>query len=215
MNITKTGQIIETTKFIELDLSQLHYDKTIYVDNNCYWVKVFHHNNPASNGVFTANASSDWRNGIYESEHKWFDLGIVNTLPKYEFMVKQKLESSSSETKYRWIQNINPFFATYDDVVAANVTKITTSGYSTLAAAGGIYEKNGSAKMCIANANSGNWFGAIGSWTVYQTGFPGYPNTTIKSGYLDLYVRVYINENKQQAQLLKNLATNATTFYEY
>ena len=44
--------------------------------------------------------------------------------------------------------------------------------------------------MVIANSNSSNWYGAAGIWTAYQNGIPWYPNTTITTGYMDIYIRI-------------------------
>jgi len=45
-------------------------------------------------------------------------------------MVKQKTTVDATETKWRWIQNINPMIATWDDVKPGTITFVTT-GYST------------------------------------------------------------------------------------
>ena len=49
---------------------------------------------------------------------------------------------------------------------------------------------NNDAYLVTANSASTNWFGAIGAWTDFGGGIPGYPNTGIKSGFMDLYLRV-------------------------
>ena len=53
-------------------------------------------------------------------------------------MIKQKLLDTDDETKYRWIQNYNPMTATYEQVVADNITKVTTAGYSSHDLYGGL-----------------------------------------------------------------------------
>ncbi len=164
------------------------YDKQIYTEpDNSQWLHIARHNNPGSSGYFTRDSS--WETGVYIDDNRWYDVAIVNLLNNFEFMVKQKTTSSVTETKYRWIQSINPLKAVYNDVKPAAVTRITTTGY-TDGSQGGLWKMNSSARLCIANANSSNWYGAIGSWTAYSNGIPGYPNTTITSGYIDLYVRI-------------------------
>ena len=80
-------------------------------------------------------------------------------------MIKQKVTSTSAEAKYRWIQTKNPMTAAYGDVDAADVTKITTTGYTSTY--GGISKnKNGGNTFLSANnGKSGNWYGAFGSYT--------------------------------------------------
>ena len=152
------------------------------------WAHVVHHNNPGG-GVFAQ--TDDFVGGVYKDVNRWFKFyEVVTKLSSFEFMVKQKTTSSATEVKYRWIQNVSPIGATYEQVAPAQVTRITTNGY-TNGNFGGLYVTNSNAHLCIANATKGNWYGAFGSWTAYQNGTPGYPNTVVTTGYMDLYVRVY------------------------
>lgn len=169
------------------------YDKTIYTEpDNSQWIRIFHHNNP-TNAKFTN--TDNWSAGVYKDNNRWFDIyDAVKALNKYEFMLKQKTTSSATEVKYRWIQNVSPLIATYNDVKPSAVTRITTTGY-TNGNNGGIYIFNSNTHMVIANATNGNWYGAIGSWTAHSGGIPGYPNTTITSGYMDLYVKISDYQN--------------------
>lgn len=187
----------------------LHYDKTLYTEpDGSTWVRIFHHNNPASN-LFTQN--SNWSSGVYIDADRWYDIEeIVNNLVKYEFMVKQKAASDSTETKYRWIQNINPLTATYNDVKPASVTRITTTGYSdNTTYGGGLYILNSNTHMTIATTSNGSWWGASGCWTAFQGGIPGALGTVITSGYIDLYVRVYPN-----IKMIQNYGTSSIEFIE-
>jgi hypothetical protein len=44
--------------------------------------------------------------------------------------------------------------------------------------------------MSIANSTAANWWGAAGSWTAYNTnGIPGFPEHTVTTGYMDIYIR--------------------------
>ena len=166
------------------------YDKIIYQEpDGTQWLHIAHHNNPSSSGYFTQ--SSTWEQGVYVNADKWYDVeGVIPQISKYEFMVKQKTTSGATETKYRWVQYKNPLIATWDDVKPGTVTINTSSGY-TSSSFGGLWKKNSQARLCIANASNGNWYGAFGCWTTYNTNqVPGYPNTNISTGYMDLYVNV-------------------------
>lgn len=168
--------------------SKLQYDKNIYTEpDGSQWVHVFHHNNPAG-GLFASTDS--FTTSVYKDENRWLDMALVmSSVTSWELLYVQKDTSTSAEKKYRWIQNINPFNATWTDVQPGNVTYVTGNGY-TSSTQGGLWKNNGSTYFAIANASSGNWFGAIGSWTAYSGGTPGYPNTTVTSGSMDLYVRL-------------------------
>lgn len=106
-------------------------------------------------------------------------------------MVKQKQTSSSSEEKYRWTQKTNPMGGSWNDVQpsSSNIVRNTSNGY-TANSMGGIYKASSNTYLIIANASNGNWFGAFGSWSNHQGGIPGFPNTVITTGYMDLYLRV-------------------------
>lgn len=165
------------------------FDTVTYTEpDGSVWARVFHHNNPGTTGMF---ASTDtFSTGVYKDSNRWYDVErVCNKLSRFEIMVKQKTTSDATEVKYRWVQTTNPTAATYTDVQPSAVTRNTSSGY-TDGGNGGLYLMNSSARCCIANATSGNWFGAAGSWTTYQGGFPGYPNTVITTGYMDIYVRI-------------------------
>ena len=170
-------------------LNLVKYDKNIYTETDgSKWVRIFHHNNPASK-LFSN--TDTWALGVYKDADRWFDIyPIVQNLTTFEFMVKQKTTSAATEVKYRWIQNKSPLVATYNDVKPDAVTRITTSGY-TNGNQGGLWRSgHANTHMVIANSNSGNWYGATGCWVAYQGGIPGYPNTVITTGYIDLYIKI-------------------------
>lgn len=167
---------------------QTKYDTSVYTEpDGTKWVRIVHHSNPA-NGLFTQGSS--WGSSVYVDSNRWYDVNdTINALTKYEFMVKQKNTSSASEVKYRWVQKKSPLTATWYDVKASEVVRNTSSGY-TDGGYGGLYILNSNTYLCIANGSNGNWYGAFGCWTTYSGGIPGYPNTVVTSGYMDLYVRV-------------------------
>lgn len=172
------------------------YDHTFYTEpDGTVWTRIFHHNNPGG-GVFSSTDS--FASGVYKDANRWYDIeGILKFSNSsgfiidhgYEFMIKQKTTSSAQEVKYRWLQYNNPLFADWNDVQPNYITRITTDGY-TDGSYGGLYLNTGSqsTRFIIANSNSSNWYGAIGCWTNYQNGIPGYPNTVITTGYMDLYI---------------------------
>jgi len=124
-------------------------------------------------------------------------------------MVKQKTTDTAAEVKYRWTQTANPLTATWNDVKPGTVTFNTSSGY-TSSSYGGLYLfKTSNLHMCIANGNNGNWYGGIGAATAYNGGIPGYPNTTVTSGYIDLYIRVY-----NGTKIIKNIGISSSEFIE-
>ena len=152
------------------------------------WIHVAHHNSPNSSGLFSS--SDNFSSLVYKDSNRWFNVNsVVNGITTYEFMVKQRTTIDAAEVKYRWKQNKSPLTATYADVAPSAVTRVTTAGY-TDGGYGGLYILNSSSYMVIANSTNGNWYGAFGAFSNYQGGIPGYPSTTITSGYMDLYVRV-------------------------
>ena len=205
--ITKQGQI-KGQNLLETYLPL--YDKNIYTEpDGSTWIHIFHHNNPA-NSKFN-ETTLDWTTGKYLDTDRWYDVdqAIYYTLSPYEFMVKQKTTSSAAETKYRWVQTVNPLTAVWADVKPGTVTFNTSSGYTSSSHGGMYLLKSSSLHMCIANSNSGNWYGGIGVATAYSGGIPGYPNTTVTTGYVDLYMRVY-----NGTKIIKNVGISSTEFIE-
>lgn len=199
-NITKQG-IISASAISETFVNP--FDTSFYIEpDGSTWIRLVHHNNPA-NAKFDQN--NTFASSVYLDTNRWFYASIVNKITNnvYEFMIKQKGLSTDNEVKYRWIQTKNPFTAVFGDVDADDVTKITTSGYSTNSSYGGIYKFNSNSYFVANNGNNGNWFGALGAWSTWNDGIPGYAGTAIKSGYMDLYLRVD-NQINNVAAIFKN-----------
>lgn len=167
------------------------YDKDIYAEpDGSLWIRIFHHNNPGS-GVFATTDTFD--SLVYKDENKWFNVAMCNQVNSWELMIKQKATPSSTETKYRWVQTVNPMNATYAQVAQANITRNTSSGYSTYGTYGGLYHKINDSKTYIAcndGSSASNYWCALGSFTIYQSGIPGYAQVVVTTGYVDLYLRV-------------------------
>jgi hypothetical protein len=177
------------------------------------WIRLVHHNNPA-NAKFSQ--SNTFSSSVYLDDDRWFYASIVNKITNntYEFMIKQKPASTSTEEKYRWIQRVNPFTAVFEDVDSADVTKITTTGYSVHSSYGGIYKFNTSNTYFVTNnGTKGNWWGALGSWGTFNGGIPGFAQKTITTGYMDLYLRVD-NQTGDFASIFKN-SISASQFMEF
>ena len=185
-HILKQG-IIKSGVFSETFISP--FDTNFYIEpDNTVWIRLTHHNNP-TNARFSSTDPFD--KSVYLNVDRWFYASIVNKITNntYEFMIKQKKTSTGTEEKYRWIQTVNPYTAVFEDVDAADVTKIT-DGYDTVNNYGGIYKLNNNSYFVANNSNKGNWYGAIGCWNVYNSGIPAYGGGAVTTGYLDLYLRV-------------------------
>lgn len=185
VNIGKNSVVKSTTfsEFIENT-----YDKNIYVepDGSC-WIRIVHHNNPAS----ARFASSDpFTSQVYKSADIWFNVALCNYITgTWELMTKQTATAGATETKFRWIQKYNPMTATYAQVASSEVTKITTSGYTSFST-GGIYPINSNTYLCTNNGSQGNWWGAFGAWNTHQSGTPAWNGVVVTTGYSDLYLRL-------------------------
>lgn len=186
--IYKTG-ITQGQEISEIDgMSNLKYDPNVYIEpDGSAWVRIFHHANPTSNKF----ASSDtFTTGVYKDENRWFNFDLCNNVNTWEFMLIQKAESTTTtETKYRWIQTKNPLVAVYADVASANIIKITTSGYTTFSH-GGLYKINSNTYLCTNNGANGNWWGAVGAWNAHGGGIPAWASVVVKTGYVDVYLRI-------------------------
>lgn len=184
-NIGKNG-VMQTDDLMEYKLN-LQYDDRIYVESDgTMWLHIFHHNNPTS---YKFASNNDFVNGCYIDANRWFNINVCKNLKSWEFIYQQSTTADGGITKYRWIQSKSPYTASYSDVAPGTVTRVTTSGY-TNGGNGGLYIVNSGTYMVVANSSNGNWFGATGCWDSYNGGIPGYPNTTVTTGCIDIFVRI-------------------------
>lgn len=213
--VRKNG-VTEIQNISEFDaLSYLKYDPNLHIEpDGSVWVHIYHHNHPdlgsfASTDTFAASVKKD--------ENRWFNgTQVCNQLNKWEFLVKYAFTQNGTEYKERWIQTKNPESAVFGDVDAADITRITGDGYKT-GTWGGLYKKNSSAYWVMNNGNSGNWFGATGSFSIYQGGIPGYGGGTVTTtGYNDLYVRIdnVLSTVSTNGRLTKNGVLIGSNFIE-
>lgn len=157
-----------------------------YEPDNTVWIKIVHHNNPA-NVKFASN--NTFTTSVYIDADRWFNVALCNLVSKWELMIKQMPTTGGTESKFRWIQKYNPMTATYAQVAATEVTKNTSSGYSSFSD-GGLYPINSNTYLCTNNGNQGNWWGSVGAWNAHQGGIPAWNGTVVTTGYMDLYLRV-------------------------
>ena len=186
LSVNKNG-IISTELHSEFIVNT--FDTNYYVEpDESMWIRIFHHNNPANARFASTNT---FTSQVYLDTDRWFNVALCNQLSdSWELMVKQKTTSTATETKYRWIQYKNPMTAVFGDVDVADVSINSSSGYTVLSNYGGIYYKNSNTYLCVNNANSSNWMGAVGSWNAWNNGIPGWGSTAVTTGYMDLYLRI-------------------------
>lgn len=191
-SILKSG-IVTTEQFGENPINTI--DPQIYIEpDGSMWTRIVHHANPA--GALFASTNT-FSTQVYLDENRWFNASICNQNVSgyWELMIKQMANTGGTEQKFRWIQTTNPMDTNrFEETKAANVTKITTEGYSSAESFGGCYVKNSSTYMCCNNGTASSWFGALGAWTTWKSGVPQYGSTSssgvIKTGYIDLYLRL-------------------------
>lgn len=166
--ILKTG-ITKIDGFVEIN------ENTKVLEDGSVFLQILHHNNPASNLFTSFNCWQNDDSNLYSS--LILLKTIFNNLDEYEFLVCEKLESSSSESQIRWKQTSNPALSS------------TLSGYTLISGSssqtGGLMNKGTYGAM----HNGNTWWNCCGSYTKYSGGIPGFTGI-IKSGYLDLYIKI-------------------------
>ena len=173
----KTG-VVQASNFMDLYHTE---------PDGSRWVMVAMHSNPTS---YKFSSSDTFSTFVYKDNNRYFQGRLCDHVNRWEFLVLQKQKASSSVEKYRWVQTKNPNTASFADVASANVTKNTSSGYSSTSY-GGIYKYNSSTYYCANNGTSGNWFGAVGSWNEWNGGIPGWEGKAIvDGGGIVLYLRI-------------------------
>ena len=199
MSITKQG-IITSTEFTEFISNT--YDTNVYIEpDKSAWIRIARHNHP---DTLRFSSSDSFTTQVYKSSDVWFNVALCNYLSgSWELMVKQALTAGGTETKFRWIQQTNPMAGSFNETVAANIQRNTSSGYAT-SNYGGIYKHNSNTYLVGNNGTNGNWHGAFGCWTLYNGGIPGFMNVVVTTGYMDLYLRMDSKSNLSQTSIDKN-----------
>lgn len=176
------------TNFEEVSDSMPLYDNNIHIEpDGSEWIHIFHHNNPASNLFASTNT---FLTQVHTDANRWFDVSYCYKLPKYEFLLKQSTTTGSTEYKYRWIQNINPMVAGFNDVSRSKVTYNEGTGYTVPGTTyGGLCRGIGSTYLRANNNAASNWWGAIGAWGLSGGYVPSWNGQQVTTGCIDLYVR--------------------------
>lgn len=145
------------------------------------WLKVLHHNSPATNLFTSANGKRNDDSNLY-SRLGLFDNNTNFRMPnnRYQFMVREKLESTSVENQGIWTQTTNPTASTAAgfQLVSSNVT-LPRSFALTHQDSRAVFDDSGST----------TWWCSCACNTAYNGGIPGFYGI-VKTGYVDLYVRV-------------------------
>ena len=116
------------------ETTDINYDYGIYREesDNSYWIRIAHHNVPGS-GLFSS--TDTFASDVYIDKDRWFQGSLCNNLfGPWELMVKQKFTSDGAESKFRWIQTVNPMDGSdnaFEQTKEANITKVSgsVSGY--------------------------------------------------------------------------------------
>lgn len=155
------------------------YDKI--TDDGAMFVQIASHDKSAD-GMFASTDAFE-TSKVTKGTNTWTD--FTNITPwdgvNYEFIY---VDDSGIER--RWSQTVHPNTATYADTLytSSKFTAISNIGES----CGGMYKLNSATFYCINNSRNGDWWGAIGCWTTYSSGFPGYPSNITTT--LKLYMRI-------------------------
>lgn len=171
------------------DLIKLLYDKKLHIEpDGSVWAHIYHHNRP---DLGSFSSTDDFANSVKIDDNRWFNATeIVNSFSsEWEFLIIYNFTQGGTVYKERWIQTKNPETAVFGDVDAADITRVTGNGYRT-GTWGGLYKKNSSAYWVMNNGTNGNWWGATGSFSIYQGGIPGYGGSITTTGCNDLYIRI-------------------------
>ena len=143
------------------------------------WLRILHHNAPATNLFTQANSRDNDDENLFSKLKVLFNNDNFRRADgNYEFMAKEKLNSTSTEQTYRWTQTSNP-------------TASTCTGYKLVSQTNNPGRNFGISFGPTGNcvfSNKNAWWCALGCWTAYQGGIPGFENV-VKTGYMDLYVR--------------------------
>lgn len=150
--------------------------------SGCTWYRVLHHNTPATKLFTSANGKRNDDTDLY-SRLGLFDSNTNFRMAdnKYEFLVREKLESTHTESAATWVQTSSPTASTISGF------QLLSSNPPTPPRTFGLTHQ--SANAVFDDSGTNTWWCACGCNTAYQGGIPGFYGN-VKTGYLDLYVRV-------------------------
>lgn len=188
MSIGKNG-VWKGKEFSNYSYRSIISPQVIQEPDGSMWLQIYRLNNPTTNGYF--KNTDTFINGVYLDENRWFNINACNAFSKWELLVKQKAtETIATESKYRWIQSVNPMIATHAEVATDKITYITTSGYSTHTY-GGMYKKNSACYLSQHVPNQpGWWWGGIGPWQLNGSSIPAWAGVSVTTGYTEVYIRI-------------------------
>lgn len=159
-------------------------------DGSHWQLLMFHYVDDGKNLFTSSNANNCNDFGLF-SRLKDIDGFKLNN--QYEFYAIQ------DDTTYRWIQTNAPLTTTAVTGFSA------VSGYNSPGA--GICKCSGNTLLARTNS-TGNWWNAMGCYTIYNNGIPGF-NSIICKKYMALYARIEKADVK-----LSNQTANASEFLE-
>ena len=164
------------------------YDPEVLIepDGSC-WAHIGHHADPTT---YKFSSGDPFATGVWKDDRRFLDASFCDNVDKWEFIVEQKQLANSAVQRFRWAQPVNPNTGTFENTVAANITRYGSDAGYTDSGYGGIYKLNSSTYYCCNNGTKGNWMGAIGCWTAHNGGILGYGGTIKDGGYTDLYIRI-------------------------
>ena len=164
------------------------YDQEVLIepDGSC-WAHIGHHADPTT---YKFASSDPFATGVWKDDRRFLDASYCDLVDKWEFIVEQKQLANSAVQRFRWAQPVNPNTGTFENTVAANITRYGSDAGYTDSGYGGMYKINSNTYYCCNNGTKGNWMGAIGCWTAFNGGIPGYGGSIKDGGYTDLYIRI-------------------------
>lgn len=155
-------------------------DSNSWTPSEPIWMRVLHHNNPKAARFASIEDGKDKDTEDQFSKLKIFfnNDNYRRSDGTYEFMVKEKLESGSTEQVFRWKQTSNPTASTVTGYQLISQTMNPNRSFG--------LKCNGSYAVFH---NGSTWWCACGAFSAFNNGIPGFGGTVL-TGYIDLYVRV-------------------------
>lgn len=153
------------------------------------WACLLVHNNPANNLFANDSAGGcygKYGDNLYSRLHLLTGNSFKTSGGVIEFLVIQKAESSNGDSYYRWTQTVNPI----DTGTSSSSCTSANIGFTNVSNAPYGLCRRSNYSYFTGTGQGSSWWGAIGCYTAYSGGIPGFASVIVKSGYLKLYVRI-------------------------
>lgn len=162
-------------------------------DDGTIWLCIFYNHSQKGTNTFKGYTGVQCRNShLFVNNTCWCNTLLLKDCDhgdRYEILVtQQETASMNTTTRHRWIQDVNPYEATYDTTTYSQIEPIENVDST---CGGGMYPGRSNNNIWYFNTGNSSWWYGCGYFgSGWSNGVPGYNRKTCY-GVQAVYIRVY------------------------